>query len=195
MKKCILLSLTIVLLSSCFGDKKSAIGTTFSDDSFVNKNFKGNKLAFADIDSPCQYISQESLAKYYGTSTDRIILIGGNSQSKTCTLRVQLSDQEFDYLTGSLYFFEEPNKRSDGTTWEDDWQLQKEISKSSEWISNVGKAGLYKASKRELLVKFDDYTMSVIAPGSAVNQVEKSKNRDYKTIALNIANNTPLLKN
>lgn len=195
MKKYILLSLTIVLLSSCFGDKKSAIGTTFSDDSFVNKSFKGNKLQFADIESPCQYISQETLAKHYGTSPDKVLLIGGNAQSKTCTIRVQLSDQEFDFLSGSLHFYEEMNTRSDGTTWEDDWQLQKGISKSSEWISNLGKAAMYKKAKRELLVKFDNYTMSVIAPGSSFNKTEKAQNRDYQKIVFDLANNTPLLKN
>jgi hypothetical protein len=192
MRQVFLLALITILFGSCFGDKKSAISTTLSDDSFVNKNFKGNRLEYADISSPCQYISKEALAKYYGTSNDKVLLMGGNSSSKTCTIRIQLSDQEFDYLTGSIHFYEEANKRPDGSTWEDDWQLQKEISKRSEWISNVGKAAMYKEPKRELLIKYDGYTMSVIAPGSAVNQIEKSKNRDYKKIAISMAQNTPL---
>lgn len=184
--------LIAILFGSCFGDKKSAIGTTFSDDSFVNKNFKGNKLGFVEINSPCDYVSQERLAKHYGTSTDKVSLIEGNTSLKTCTIRIQLSDQEFDYLTGTIHFYEEPNKRSDVTTWEVDWQLQKGISKSSQWISNLGKGALYKEAKRELLIKFDGYTMSVIAPGSSFNRTEKAQNRDYQKIAIDMAQNTPL---
>lgn len=192
MKNLFLFSLMILLLSSCFGDKKSAIGTNFNDSSFVNISFSGNKMNFADINSPCNYTSKEALAKLYNTSEEKVILIGGNAQSKTCTIRIQLSDQEFDYITGAIHFYEEANKRSDGTTWEDDWQLQKGISKSAQWISNMGKAAMYKNAKRELLVKFDEYTMSVVAPGSAFNEKEKELNRDYEKIAVAIAKNTPL---
>lgn len=192
MKNYFLFGLMILLLSSCFGDKKSAIGTTFDDSSFVNKSFAGNKVDFAGISQPCTYTSQEALAKLYNTTADKVILIGGNTQSKTCTIRIQLSDQEFDYITGAIHFFEEANKRSDGTTWEDDWQLQKGISKSSQWISNMGKGAMYKDSKRELLVKFDEYTMSIIAPGSSFNKTEKAQNRDYQKIAIAMAKQTPL---
>ena len=151
----------VLLLSSCFGNKKSAIGSTFDDSSFVNKNFKGNQLDFSQINEPCTYTSKEALAKLYDTTEDKVTLIGGNGQSKTCTIRIQMSDQEFDYITGAMYVYEEANTRSDGTTWEDDWQLQKGISKSAKWISNMGKAAMYKESKRELLVKFDEYTLSI----------------------------------
>ncbi len=192
MKNLFLFGLITLLLSSCFGDKKSAIGTTFNDSSFVNKSFSGNKINFMDISSPCNYTSKEALAKLYNTSEDKVVLIGGNAQSKTCTIRIQLSEEEFDYITGAIHFFEEANKRSDGTTWEDDWQLQKGMSRSAQWISNMGKAAMYKNAKRELLVKFDEYTMSVIAPGSAFNKTEKALDRDYEKIAVAMAKNTPL---
>lgn len=192
MKKFVLFSLMILLLSSCFGDKKSAIGTNFNDSSFVNKNFKGNLLSFAEISSPCNYTSKEALAKLYSTTEAKVTLIGGNETSKACTIRIQLSDQEFDYITGAIHFYKEVNKRSDGTTWQDDWQLQKGISKSAKWIPNMGKAAMYKEPKRELLVKFDEYSMSIIAPGSAFNKVEKEFNRDYEKIAIAMAKNTPL---
>ena len=192
MKNLFLFGLMILLLSSCFGDKKSAIGTTFNNSSFVNKNFSGNKMNFTEISSPCNYTSKEALAKLYNTSEDKVVLIGGNAQSKTCTIRIQLSEKEFDYITGAIHFFEEANKRSDGTTWEDDWQLQKGMSRSAQWVSKMGKAAMYKNAKRELLVKFDEYTMSVIAPGSAFNKTEKALDRDYQKIALAMAKNTPL---
>lgn len=121
-----------------------------------------------------------------------MILIGGNGQSKACTIRIQLSDQEFDYITGTIKFYKEANKRSDGTKWEEDWQLQKGISKSAQWISNMGKAAMYKNVKRELLVKFDEYTMSVVAPGSAFKKKEKELERDYEKIAIAMAKSTPL---
>ena len=192
MKNYFLFGWMILFLSSCLGDKKTAIGTNFNDSSFVNKSFNGNKLSFSEINEPCTYTSAEALAKLYNTSSDKVTLIGGNPQSKTCTIRIQMSDQEFDYITGAIHFYEEANKRSDGSTWEDDWQLQKGISKSAQWVSNLGKAAMYKESKRELLVKFDDYTMSVIAPGSAFNKAEKSLGRNYQKIALTMAKNTPL---
>lgn len=192
MKNLFLFGVIILLFSSCLGDKKSAIGTTFDDSSFVNKGFKGNKFGFAEISQPCTYTTKETLAKLYDTTADKVTLIGGNAQSKTCTIRIQMSDQEFDYITGAIYFYEEVNKRSDGTTWEDDWQLQKGISKSAKWISNMGKAAMYKEKKRELLVKFDDYTMCIVAPGSAFNQTEKGLNRDYQKLAIAMAKNTPL---
>ena len=192
MKNLFLLGLMTLLLSSCFGDKKSAIGTTFNDTSIVNKSFSGNKINFANINSPCNYTSKKTLAKLYNTSEKRVLLIGGNAQSKTCTIRIQLSEEEFDYVTGSIHFFEEANKRSDGTTWEDDWQLQQGMSRSAQWVSNMGKGAMYKNAKRELLVKFDEYTMSVIAPGSAFNKTEKALDRDYEKIAVTMAKNTPL---
>lgn len=193
MKKLLITGLIAVLFSSCFGDKKSAIGTDFGDNSFVNKNFKGNKITYSEIAmDPCSYVSKSELAKLYGTSEDKIILIGANRMPKTCTIRVQLSEQEFDYITGSVHYFKDPNTLSDGTSWKESWQLQKGISKSAIWVPNMGKAAMYKSSKRELFVKFDDYTLSITAPGSSFNKTEQSQNRDYKKIALTMAKNTPL---
>ena len=195
MKNICVFGLMILLLSSCFGDKKSAIGTSFNETSFINKSFSGNTMEFSAIASPCSYISKDALAKLYNTSEDKVVLIGGNEQSKGCTIRIQMSDQEFDYITGMLHFYEEANQRSDGSTWVEDWQLQKGMSRSAEWIANMGKAAMYKSAKRELNIKFDNYVMSIIAPGSAFNKKEKALNRDYKKIAITMAKNTPLFKN
>jgi hypothetical protein len=192
MKKTIVFSLIVCLFSACFGDKKSAIGTDFNNTNFINKSFKGNKLEFSAITKPCNYVSKVTLAKLYNTTEAQVHLIGGNSLSKTCTIRVKISDSEYDYITGSVHFYEELDKTADGSTWIETWQIQKNVSKSSRWIPNLGKAAFYKGSKRELRIKFDNYVLSVMAPGPAFNEVEKSKNRDYKKIALTMANETPL---
>ncbi|MEO9571053.1 MAG: hypothetical protein ABJH82_09795 [Polaribacter sp.] len=192
-KKTILFSLMIVLFINCWGDKKTAIGTNFNDTSFVSKNFK-TKIYFSDLASPCSYISKEILAKLYNVSVDKILTIEGNAQNKTCTLRVKLSDEEYNYLVGSIRFYEEKDKLEDGTSWVESWQLQKGISKSAEWIPNLGNAALWIDKKRELRVKFKNYTMAINVPGAAFNKKEKALNRDYKKIALALADKTPILK-
>jgi hypothetical protein len=192
MKKILLFSLTILLFSNCFGDKKIAIGTDFNDTSFVNKGFKTKKI-FKDLAAPCSYLSKAILAKLYNTKEENIFLIEGNNTiSKGCAIRIKLSDSEFDYITGVINFYEEPNKTQDGSTWVETWQIQKNVSKSAEWIPNLGKAAFFKGKKRELRVKFDNYVFTIVAPGGAFNQVEKAKNRDYKKIAIELAKQTPL---
>lgn len=194
MKKTIVFSLIVCLFSACFGDKKSAIGTDFKDNSFMNKNFKGNQIEFAKITTPCNYVSKEELAKLYNVSSDKVVLIGGNQSSKGCSIRVKITDDKFGYITGGVRFYEELNNTSEGVNWIESWQVQKGISKSAEWISNLGKAAMYKSKKRELFIKLDNYTISITAPGSAFNEIEKSKKRDYKKIALTMAAQISLLK-
>ncbi|TVZ56292.1 hypothetical protein OD91_1576 [Lutibacter sp. Hel_I_33_5] len=192
MKKLIALSFICFLLSSCFGDKKSGIGTDFNDKSFVAKSFK-NKVSFSEINSPCNYITKGTIAKMYNVAEKDVHLIG-NQNSTACSIRVKMSDNEFDYITGSINIYEEKDKLEDGSSWIDSWQIQKGVSKSAKWIKGLGKAAMYKSKKRELIIKFTDYTMSVTAPGSAFNQIEKDKKRDYKSIVLKLAKQTPLLK-
>lgn len=192
-KKIILFTVTIVLFTNCFSDKKSAIGTNFNDTSFVNKKFT-NKVNFSKIEDVCSYISAEHLAKLYNVNEADITIIKGNSANKRCSFYVKLSDQKFDHITGSIGVYEEKDKLEDGSTWVESWQIRKNVSKSAEWIPNLGQAAYYRGSKRELFVKFKDYTMSITAPGSTFNKIEKEKNRDYKKIALALANKTPILK-
>ena len=192
-KKTLLFSLIIALFTNCFGDKKTAIGTNFNDSSFVNKDFK-TQTTFADLASPCSYISQENVAKLYNVSNDEIIIVKGNVENKTCALRVKLSDDEYNYLLGSIRFYEEKDKLEDGSSWIETWQLQKGISKSAEWIPNLGKAALWIGNKRELRIKFEDYTMAINVPGAVFNKEEKALNRDYKKIALTLAEKINALK-
>ena len=118
--------------------------------SFINKNFKGNNIELLNITSPCNYLSKRELANLYNVTEDKIYLIGGGNVGKTCTIRVKMSDSEYDYLSGSIHFYEELDKTEYGGAWIETWQIQKGTSKSSEWVSNLGKAAFYKGNKREL---------------------------------------------
>lgn len=191
-KKILLFSVTLVLFTNCFGDKKSAVGTDFNNTSFVNKKFT-NKVSFSEIEDVCSYVSAQHLAKLYNVNETDITIIKGNSTNKRCSFYVKLSDQKLDHIIGSIGFYEEKDKNEDGSTWIESWQIRKNVSKSAEWIPNLGQAAYYRGSKRELFVKFKDYTMSITAPGSAFNKIEKEKNRDYKKIALALAEKTPIL--
>lgn len=193
-KKILLFSLIILLFNNCFGDKKTAIGTDFSDTSFVNKSFKKNPMEFSEITDVCSYLSVSQLAKLYNVTEEEILVVNVNKTNKACSFYVKLSDQKFDHILGSVGFYEEKDIDEDGSTWIEKWQLQKNISKSSVWIPNLGKAAYYVAKKRTLFVKFNNYTMSIMAPGSDFNKIEKSKNRDYINIVLQMAKNIPLLK-
>jgi hypothetical protein len=194
MKKTIVFILIFCLFSACFWDKKSAIGTDFNNTSFINKNFKGNSIEISNITTPCNYVSKGELANLYNVTEDKVHLIGGGNGGKTCTIRVKMSDSEYDYISGSIHFYEELDKTEHGGNWIDTWQIQKGTSKSSEWIPNLGKAAFYKGSKRELRIKLNNYVLSVTAPGSAFNKTEKNKKRDYKKIALAMANKIALFK-
>jgi len=108
-----------------------------------------------------------------------------------------LGENEFNYLIGGITVNREIKKdemmgeiaeaAGGGENWKEAWALQKSISKSAEWIEGVGLAAMWKPKRRELLIKFEGYSVYVMAPGAAFNQEEKARNRDYKKIALEMA--------
>ena len=196
--KYIILFFSIPLLFACdnpVGDKKSAINSIdeIGNTSFVNKKFKGNSIDYNPSLNPCQMLGKEALAKLYNVGTEEIQVIEGNVNNQTCTYRVLLGGGEFNFLTGALVIRPDtPN--NDMGTWEEQWSIQKATSKSSEYLSNMGKAALWKDNKRILMIKFDGYTLEVNAPGSAINEDEKKKNRNYKSIAIGMAKTAGFIK-
>ena len=74
-----------------------------------------------------------------------------------------------------------------GKNWEEAWSLKKSISKSAEWIPNMGKAALWNARKKTLEIKFDGYNLLINPPKNILNKEETAKNRDYKEIAIEMA--------
>jgi len=195
-----------VLFACSNGDKKSIIGAEFGDTSFVNEKFAGNKKAYKDVANPCDLLDKNQIASLYGVTTDEVMFddpsryVGNN---KSCRFIIKMSDEKFDHLTGYIALQEEVKTEDDpggiaeatggGENWVEAWELRKMMSKSSEYINGMGKAAIWFGKKRNLLIKMDGYAIDILAPGSAFNEKEKTKNRDYKKIALEMAQSTGLL--
>ncbi|MCR9288073.1 MAG: hypothetical protein NXI23_11890 [Bacteroidetes bacterium] len=204
--KTFLIYLTTVLFIACSnGDKASIVGADFGDASFINDNFAGNKINYEKIGNPCELLNSIQIAKLYGASSEKVMIDRSNELGgqKSCRFLVSLSDQEFDHLTGFIAIAPEISADNDpggiaeatggGTEWIEAWELKKMLSKSSEYIPNMGKAAIWFGAKRSLLIKLDGYSLSITAPGAAFNKKEKEKNRNYKAIAIEIAQKSGLL--
>lgn len=185
----IIISLVVVFLASCKGDKKSVIGAGLSDDSFVNKNFDGNLINYDKNMSACSNFSKADLATHYDVANDAIMIKDSSNDDRlqtlypTCKLTIMLGEGK-GYLLGQITVIPESQKAEN---WNKSWALKKAASKSSEWIKGVGKAALWKPNKRELLIKFDDYILSTTVPGLNYDPNKKDRNDKYKNIALAMA--------
>lgn len=203
--------LAMSLLSSCIGDRKSIIGADLGDTSFVNTSFKANEIDYTEGMSACDQLSTATLAELYGVSEDMVIIsdptkmansrfVGGPS----CMIHVKLSETKGDHLTGTISLAREVGKdeymgeiaeaTGGGENWEEAWALKKAMRESTEWMENMGQAALWTGKKRMLEIKFDGYTLNVIAPGAAFNQEENSRNRDYQKIAVAMAKSSGFIK-
>ncbi len=192
-----LLVFSILLFFACdnpVGDKKSTIDSVneIGNTSFVNKNFNGNLIQYNSDLNPCEMLTQDALANLYQVGTDKIQVIGGNGSFQTCTYRVLLGE-EFNFLTGSMLILPDPSGDVIDS-WAEQWSIQKAASKSSEYLPNMGKAALWKGGNRTLKIKFEGYTLEIMAPGAPFNKEEKKKNRDYKSIAIGMAKEAGFLK-
>lgn len=170
------------------GDQKSAIGSVdeIGNTSFVNKNFKGNLINFSTDMNPCQNLGKEIFAKLYNVPSEEVYVIEGSKTNQTCSFKILLGGNDFNSLTGGISAKADNNQNEIGT-WEERWSIQKATSKSSEYLPNMGKAAIWKGSSRSLRIKFEGYTLEVIAPGASFNEEEKKRNRDYKAIAIEMA--------
>lgn len=189
--------LPLLLLTGCIGDKQTAVGQDFSDESFVNKDFKGNAIDYSEGINPCTFFGQSDMAALYKVPADKVFMTEPNTVGQICSFRLMMSDNEYDLLIG--YISVEPTiKKADdhngsaeatgiGEDWVQVWALQKSISKSSEFLPDMGKAAIWNESKRTLKIRFEGYVLNVAAPGAAFNEAEKAKNRDYKALAIKMA--------
>jgi len=197
-------TLISMILISCLGDKKSIdIEEANDTTSFVNKDFKGNLIDYDDNMSACSKMTKADLASLYNVSADEIYWMDSatnermESNKPTCNFRVMIGEDEFNYLIGGITVNREIKKEEmmgeiaeavgNVENWEEGWALQKSMSKSAEWVEDTGLAAMWKPKRRELHIKFEGYTLYVMAPGAAFNKEENAKNRDYKKIALEMA--------
>lgn len=200
-----LLLVTSLLMPSCMGDKKAVNVKEMGDtSSFVNKNFKGNRINYNKDKSACEQMPLSTLASLYNVSEDKIRLIDNKKSDRfrkdiepQCGFYIETSKNDYEWLRGSISLFREIGKdemmgeiaeaSGGGKKWKEAWALQKSMSKSAEWVDNLGMAAVWNESKKELKIKFDGYTLLVYPPNNVSNKEEVAKNRDYKKVALAMA--------
>ena len=199
------LSLIALFLSSCVGDKKRIdIDQVNDTSSFVNKNFKGNLINFDNNQSACEGVSKADIASLYNVSEDLITIVDNTKTDRrdpnsgpVCNFYLESGESDFMWLRGSMSIIQEVGKdeymgeiaeaAGNGENWEEAWALQKSISESSEWVSDLGKAAVWKGSNKILKIKLDGYTLFINPLSSALNKEEKALNRDYKKLAIEMA--------
>lgn len=180
-----------IIFAGCFGDKDTVIGKELGDTNFVNKGFSGNKVEFSALPkNMCAYISKVKVKELYPNASKILFDDGKTFQTKSCRFLVYMDDQEYNYLSGSIFATEDV--LAEGETWEESWELKKMVSKSSEYISGLGKAAIWIGKKRELYIKMEEYTIMITVPGSTFKEEEVAKKRDYKKIGIEIAKSTGL---
>jgi hypothetical protein len=201
----VIASLLSIILISCVGDKKSIDIDEMSDtSSFVNKNFKGNLINFDNNKSACEGVSKGDIASLYNVSEDLITIVDNTKTDRrdpnsgpVCSFYLESGESDFMWLRGSMSIIKEVGKdeymgeiaeaAGNGENWKEAWALQKSISESSEWVSDLGKAAVWKGSNKILKIKFDGYTLFINPLSSALNKEEKALNRDYKKLAIEMA--------
>ncbi len=202
-QRIIILAIIGLFMTSCLGDRKSIIGEDLGDTSFVNKDFKGNLIDYKEGMSACEQLRPSVLADLYKVDDDDIIITDPTKSNRfvnpkpSCLIHVKMSDQKFDHLTGNILVYREvkadeymgdvAEATGAGEDWEEAWALKKSLRKSTEWVEGIGQAALWTGKQRKLEVKFEGYTLEVIAPGAAFNTEEQARQRDYKSIAISMA--------
>lgn len=173
------------LFSSCsHGDKANTIGATFDDaGSLENQTFTGNKIGPEGGNRPCAYLQKLDIATMLGVPVEQVSK-GEDLARKTCSFTIiydEAGDRP-DYTTAGISFQQEIT--GDEEAWRDSWSAQKTISKSSEWVPNLGWAALWNPSAGQLRVKFDGYTLMVTAPKGPGKNADKSLKWAKEMVAL-----------
>lgn len=199
-----LLSLVLLLTTvSCMGDRKTLVGQDLGDTSFVNKKFKGNLIDFSEGMSACDQITAGEIASLYGFSAEDVVINDNtkmnfkNEGSPSCMFYIKSGESDFEWLRGSLHVQREVNKDEfmgdvaeavgSGENWQEAWSLRKSMYKSSEWVPNLGLAAIWNENKTTLEIKFEGYTLFVNPIKNSLNKEEVAQNRDYKAMALGLA--------
>lgn len=197
----ILLTITI---TSCLGDRKPVAISEMSDVSFVNYDFKGNRINYTEGMSACSQISASEIAALYEVSEDMVIIQDNSTlntkqpnSNASCAFYIKTGENDFEWLRGSMNVSREIGKNEfmgdvaeatgSGEDWEEAWALKKSMSKSSEWIKGLGQAALWNESKTELMIKFEGYTLNVFPIKNISNAAEVAKNRNYREVAISMA--------
>lgn len=207
----IILNALLVLLMSCNGDKKLVNIEEMGDTSFVNSSFKGNLINYQQGMSACDNLNTSVIARLYNVS-EALIHIEDPTKSDRyrkdmepiCNFFLESGSSDFEWLRGSIALNREiaideqmgeiAQAAGSGENWEEAWAMKKSISKSSEWIPNLGKAALWNERKKILEIKMEGYTLVIIPLKNTLNKTEVAKNRDYKKIALQMAEASGYIK-
>jgi hypothetical protein len=200
----VILSITILFFSSCLGDKKAVNIAEMEDSTFINTNFKGNLINYEEGMSACDKISVEEIASLYNVTANLIHIEDPTKSDRykknmkpVCNFYLESGSSDFEWLRGSIGINREVGKDEymgdvaeavgSGENWDEAWAMKKAMSKSSEWIPNLGKAALWNESKKILEIKMEGYTLIIIPLKNRLNKTEVAKNRDYKKLALEMA--------
>lgn len=204
-KNLLVLSLIAITLASCLGDKKVVDVTEMNDtSSFINKNFKSNLINYSKDMSACEQMSTGDIASLYNVSGDMVVFEDISKSDRrvpnskpACSFFIKDGENDFEWLRGSMSIEREISKNEanyenakmtgSGEEFEEAWALQKSMSKSSEWIKDMGLAAIWNEKNKELKIKFKGYTLKVYPIKNRLNKAEVARNRDYKQMAIKMA--------
>ena len=193
-----------ISFTACIGDRKAVNVSEINDTGFVNQNFKGNLIHYFKEMSACENMSASDIASMYQVSQDMVVFEDISKSDRRapnsapiCTFFIKDGESDFQWLRGSMNIqreigqdetaYDVAKAAGNGVEWQEAWALNKSISKSSEWIKDMGLAAVWNERKTELKIKFEGYTLSIYPLKNRMNTREVAKNRNYKEVAIAIA--------
>lgn len=203
-KQILILGTLTLSLSACLGDKKMVNISEIDDTSFVNKNFKGNRINYDKDMSACENISVAAIAEMYNVSEDLVVFDDISKSDRrvpnsnpACSFYIKDGENDFKWLRGSMSIereigkneanYENAKMTGSGEEFEEAWALQKSMSKSSEWVNGMGMAAVWNEANKELKIKLKGYTLAIYPIKNRLNEAEVARNRDYKQMAIAMA--------